>query len=204
MEDETLIQRFLDGELRRDEKRALLRALESREGLRARLLADEVMLEAAASLPRAEVPEEFVSRVASSLPAVDRPVVRRAPWLRHAVLAAAAGVLLALGFWAGRAGAPAPPPMADASGQEVLVRLVLLDPRARTVTVAGDFNDWDPRRTPLQRGEGGVFHVTLPLRPGRYQYLYVVDGKEWVVDPLAEENTLDGFGAQNSVLDVEI
>jgi hypothetical protein len=44
----------------------------------------------------------------------------------------------------------------------------------------------------------------LPVKPGRYHYMYVVDGREWVADPLATETSLDGFGGQNSVLDVMI
>jgi hypothetical protein len=34
--------------------------------------------------------------------------------------------------------------------------------------------------------------------------MFVIDGKQWVADPLAEEGTGDGFGSQNAVLDVAI
>jgi len=204
MDEETLIQRFLDGELGRAETLALLRGLASRPDLRDRLIADEGLLDAAASLPRAEVPEGFVSRVAEALPVADRPARQRPRLVAPVVFASAACLFLAVGFWAGRAGAPVAAPAAVASEKEVLVRLVLLRPRAQEVAVVGDFNGWDARRTPLQKADGGVFHVTLPLKPGRYHYMYVVDGKEWMADPFAAETSLDGFGAHNSVLDVEI
>ena len=205
-----LTQRFLDGELTRGERRDLLRLLEGRSDVRRSLVADEEMLEAAAGLPRLSVPEGFVAAAMARLPAAEPAVPRRvfaaSPARARTVVAVlAAGLLLAVGFVAGRAGPPAagPPAAAVAPEKEVLVRLVLLEPRARQVTVVGDFNGWDPRRTPLSKAPGGVFHVTLPLKPGRYHYMYVVDGKDWKADPLAEETSLDGFGSQNSVLDVE-
>jgi hypothetical protein len=33
--------------------------------------------------------------------------------------------------------------------------------------------------------------------------MFVVDGKQWVTDPLAADENFDGFGAKNAVLDVE-
>jgi hypothetical protein len=84
----------------------------------------------------------------------------------------------------------------------VFVRLVLLQPGARSVSVAGDFNGWNPAQTPLERSDGGMWTATLPLKPGRYQYMFVIDGKQWIADPLATEEATDGFGAQNAVLDV--
>lgn len=209
---ETLIQRFLDGELTRAERRELLRGLESRADVRERLVADEALLDAVAALPRAIVPGAFVARVVDALPPQEPavPHVDAPPSPRRfapAWLAAAACLLLALGFWAGRSAAPVTPPPEIAAAvpeKEVFVRLVLLEPRARAVTVVGDFNGWDPSRTPLAKAQGGVFHVTLPLKPGRYHYMYVVDGQQWRADPFAAETSLDGFGAQNSVLDVEL
>jgi hypothetical protein len=44
--------------------------------------------------------------------------------------------------------------------------------------------------------------VTIPLEPGRYEYQFVVDGREWIGDPFASEQNADGFGSRNAVLDV--
>jgi 1,4-alpha-glucan branching enzyme len=124
-------------------------------------------------------------------------------------MAAAASLLLVAAFWLGRASAPAQnqavatvAPAAD--GQEVLVRLVLVQPGARSVAIVGDFNGWDPMRSPLERAEAGVWSTTLELPPGRYNYLFLVDGDQWMVDPLAVETSVDGFGARNSVLDLGV
>ena len=91
---------------------------------------------------------------------------------------------------------------AAASRTPVLVRLVVLQPGARMVEVAGDFNGWDPARTPLQEAASGSWTVTIPLEPGRYKYMFVVDGQQWIVDPFAAEQSDDGFGSRNAVLDV--
>lgn len=84
----------------------------------------------------------------------------------------------------------------------ILVRLVVLQPSARTVQVAGDFNGWNPASTSLEQISGGAWAVTIPLKPGRYEYMFVVDGKQWIADPFAAEQSDDGFGARNAVLDV--
>jgi hypothetical protein len=82
-----------------------------------------------------------------------------------------------------------------------VVQFVLVAPQAATVAVVGDFNDWDPARTPLHvTAGGGVWSVNLPLRPGPHQYAFVVDGKEWRPDPAAPRAVTDDFGAPNSVI----
>jgi len=123
--------------------------------------------------------------------------------------ALAASLLLAAGFWTGlryqQTDVAVPADVATVeSPSTVLVRLVLVHPDARSVAVAGDFNGWDAERSPLMRSESGIWTAMLPLNEGRYHYMFVVDGQQWVPDPLAEETSLDGFGARNSVLDVEI
>jgi 1,4-alpha-glucan branching enzyme len=70
------------------------------------------------------------------------------------------------------------------------------------VQAAGDFNGWNPSRTPLEPTSNGAWTVTIPLEPGRYEYQFVVDGEQWIADPFAIEQNDDGFGARNAVLDV--
>jgi hypothetical protein len=88
------------------------------------------------------------------------------------------------------------------SPETVLVRLVVVVPDASMVEVAGDFNGWDPARTPLAAAGNGAWTVMLPLEPGRYEYMFVVNGEQWIADPFAVERSDDGFGSQNAVLDV--
>jgi hypothetical protein len=83
-----------------------------------------------------------------------------------------------------------------------VVQFVFIAPTARKVSLAGDFNDWNMAATPMQRvSEGGAWSVTIPLRPGRYVYSFVVDGVTWTADPLAPPAVQDDdYGKPNSVV----
>jgi 1,4-alpha-glucan branching enzyme len=40
-------------------------------------------------------------------------------------------------------------------------------PEAAAVAVAGTFNDWDPRKTPMTNGKDGTWKVRVSLPPSR-------------------------------------
>ena len=129
--------------------------------------------------------------------------------LASAMAVAAAAVLVVAVAMAGRAArlandttAAASAPALTPDSPTMLVRLIIMQPDAKAVAVAGDFNGWNPTRTPLERLSGDAWAVTIPLRPGRYEYMFVVDGERWVADPFATERRDDGFGSENAVLDV--
>ncbi len=74
---------------------------------------------------------------------------------------------------------------------------------AREVTLAGTFNQWNPRAQPMTDEDGdGVFETTLLLPAGTYQYKFVVDGTRWFEDPRATAFTPDGFGGRNALVQV--
>ncbi len=50
---------------------------------------------------------------------------------------------------------------------------------AKNVTVAGDFNGWNPGATKLNEISSGHFKKGLELDPGKYKYKYVIDG-QWM------------------------
>ena len=81
------------------------------------------------------------------------------------------------------------------------VCLELLQPGAKTVCVAGSFNEWKPEKAPLVQKDSGHWVGDLQMPPGRYEYLFVVDG-QWVPDPRANESVQNPFGGINSVLTV--
>lgn len=72
---------------------------------------------------------------------------------------------------------------------------------ANSVRIAGDFNDWNPDRTPMQPLRDGAFFARLPLGPGRYNYRYVVDG-HWMRDPANPRMEMNPYGEMNSVLEL--
>ncbi len=74
-------------------------------------------------------------------------------------------------------------------------------PEATRVSVVGTFNGWDPLAHPLQGPDReGVWNLRLPLPPGRYRYMFVLDGVRWVTDPDAVASEEDGLGGSNSLL----
>jgi len=82
------------------------------------------------------------------------------------------------------------------------VIFVTLYPRADSVQVAGDFNNWQPAKTPMQKvGESGVWQTKIKLPEGKYRYRLVVDG-QWQQDPYNELTELNPFGGFNSVVEV--
>lgn len=85
-----------------------------------------------------------------------------------------------------------------------LVRFGLYAPGAERVSLAGDFNGWRTDEIFLSDATGqGHFSVALPLKPGRYAYMFVIDGKTWVTDPGADGYRDDGFGHRNALVRVE-
>lgn len=79
------------------------------------------------------------------------------------------------------------------------ISLELIRPGAHQVCVAGSFNEWKPEATPLVSLGNGRWVGDLTVKPGRYEYLFVVDG-QWLPDPNAKESVQNPFGGTNSVL----
>lgn len=72
---------------------------------------------------------------------------------------------------------------------------------ANEVLLAGDFNNWDYTNTRLQKGKDKLWRAELMLKPGRYEYKFVVDGN-WISDPLNTKTSLNPFGTENSVMEI--
>ncbi|MEO8296120.1 MAG: isoamylase early set domain-containing protein [Gemmatimonadota bacterium] len=107
-------------------------------------------------------------------------------------LAIAAGVA-ALAVFAGKSPMP---------GHAERVSFALEAPSANHVTLVGDFNNWDPQATPLRRvSSNGRWETTVPLRPGRYQFTFMIDGTRWVADPRLPR-AVDDFGEPTSVITI--
>jgi hypothetical protein len=82
------------------------------------------------------------------------------------------------------------------------VKFVTLYPRARTVQIAGDFNNWQPQKTAFKSTQDGKWELAIALAPGKYRYRMVVDG-QWQQDPYNEQVELNPFGEYNSILEVK-
>ncbi len=73
---------------------------------------------------------------------------------------------------------------------------------AEQISVAGDFNNWSPTATPLERDRDlGVWQTCVPIPPGRYRYRVVIDG-QWKHDQYNSSIETNPFGELNSILEV--
>lgn len=85
--------------------------------------------------------------------------------------------------------------------EEGIAQFVLPASGARSVHVAGSFNDWRPTAIALEDPDhDGVWRATVVLPVGQHEYMFVVDGERWVADPNAGRYIDDDFGRENAVL----
>ena len=73
---------------------------------------------------------------------------------------------------------------------------------AETVSVVGDFNDWDPSSHPMRKLKKGGFSLTMDLPVGReYQFRYLMDGELWANDGEADRYQATPYGnGENCIL----
>ena len=92
------------------------------------------------------------------------------------------------------------PATTSASGKRAC-RFEFQSSEAKTVCIAGSFNDWQPGATPMVALGNGRWVKELTLPSGRYEYRLVVDGN-WVDDPSAKETVANPHGGANAVLTI--
>ena len=81
--------------------------------------------------------------------------------------------------------------------------LQLSNGKVRSVAIVGDFNNWNPSANQLKDVESnGIWSTALTLGPGRYEYMFIVDGEKWITDPNAYKYTEDGFGNKNAIIEL--
>ena len=94
------------------------------------------------------------------------------------------------------------------SGEEIggtttlYVQFVMEAPTAQSVAVAGDFNGWEAEHELVDADGDGVWTGRIAVEPGIHEYMFVVDGEQWVTPPGAEGYRDDGFGNRNAVVTV--
>ena len=74
-------------------------------------------------------------------------------------------------------------------------------PQAKKVSVAGSFNNWNAQGLLAKKDSRGNWVLKTSLKPGRYEYKFVVDGS-WVADPNCANRVCNSFGSQNSIVEI--
>jgi len=124
-------------------------------------------------------------------------------WHVVSVAVAAAAALLA-----GCVPRPVMPRSPEITSGEVVFRY--RDPVAQVVQVAGSWEtnfdlrgrEWtsSTRVGVMLRDDDGMWELRAALGPGRYEYLFLVDGRFWELDPSNPQRTGDGQGGFVSLL----
>jgi Glycogen recognition site of AMP-activated protein kinase len=73
--------------------------------------------------------------------------------------------------------------------------------KAKTIILAGSFDDWDQHRYTMAHDADG-WSISFNLKPGKYLYKFIVDG-QWILDPGNGFWEPNQFNTGNSVLWIE-
>jgi len=72
---------------------------------------------------------------------------------------------------------------------------------AESVSLCGEFNNWDAEKHPLKRRKDGSFSTTVSLNAGaEYRFRYRVNGERWENDWEADKYLPNEFGSEDSVV----
>ena len=75
-------------------------------------------------------------------------------------------------------------------------------PGAKRVSVAGTFNEWNAKSLTAKKDTKGNWKVKVNLKPGRYEYKFIVDGS-WINDPSCNQCVYNSMGSQNCVIEIK-
>lgn len=204
------VRRYLDGEIGLNQVPEDLRAEATSEVASWDRLASAYRT----AYPTAAAPTWLEDRVMGEIKALRDPgglwqlwewllrprTLRLSPAAMGIVTAAIAALLLLP-----RGRAPSPGEQAGgAIGAVVYVQFDLTAPGAHSVSVGGDFDEWQGSH-PLEDPDGdGIWTGRVPVKPGLHAYMFLVNGSRWVTDPEAEHYSNDGFGNRNAVVAVAV
>ncbi len=91
-----------------------------------------------------------------------------------------------------------------ANGKSVKVTFELpADVAQRSVSVVGDFNNWDDSKHKMKLDKkSGTWTKSVSLKPGTYQFRYLVDEADWRNDEQADRYEGNEFGSENGVIQI--
>jgi 1,4-alpha-glucan branching enzyme len=86
----------------------------------------------------------------------------------------------------------------SAAEKKVVANFELMAPNAKEVLVTGSFTSWSSTGIAMKKGANGLWKTSINLKPGKYEYKFIVDG-QWWNDPNNNATTSNSFGSLNSV-----
>jgi hypothetical protein len=207
--DIEFIHRLLDGEISEREKEKILSQINSDPYLKNEFEHLREVVQKVENCERKRVPSFFTSEVMRRLPA-HKEVSKKGVWnflfrervLRWNMATAMAIVFFMLIVLAGifqiqRRHTLVSYPSSKES--TITVNFNFYAPQAKRVSIVGDFNKWSTDDGVMKRQPNGIWTIEIQLKPGTYNYMFVVDDEKWVIDPNADLYRDGGFGYKNSV-----
>ncbi len=207
------LHKLLDGELSPEEERDLLQKMDADPLLQKEFDGLVSTIDAIESAERLRVDAAFSSEVMKRLPIRKEPLrkkiidfffgerILRWNFATLAVVSTALFVIIFTGVFYRSTGKSSH--IANTASPGSAFKTVTLSfhaPEAKAVSLAGDFNKWSVEEGAMKMRSDGTWTIEIPLKPGIYHYMFVVDGKGWVPDPHAESYRDDGFGNKNAIL----
>lgn len=81
------------------------------------------------------------------------------------------------------------------------INFFCLAPSAKSVSLVGDFNGWNPESHPLRQAPDKSWQLMLELRHGHHRYAFIVDGV-LTLDPRAQGITRNDRNERVSLIPV--
>ncbi len=73
----------------------------------------------------------------------------------------------------------------------------------RSVSLCGEFNDWNDTKNVLTQRKDGSFSTTISLEAGKdYRFKYLIDSERWEIDHSVDETVRNEYGTIDSVVSV--
>jgi cyclomaltodextrinase len=74
------------------------------------------------------------------------------------------------------------------------------DKKYKFISLFGSFNNWNRQELPMMDfNNNGIYKISIPLEPGRYEYKFYADGDE-ILDPQNKDVVANDIGGHNSVI----
>jgi hypothetical protein len=153
--------------------------------------------------PPADIADKVMRRIRTEYAVPRKTVMIPFFLVPRKVVPAMTAVLLLLGFFIVKEKIETSKNTPNIQSNDITIDFVIKAGTAESVALIGDFNDWDMDACKLAKQTDGYWKTKLVLKPGRYQYSFVIDGKKYVPDPKAKEYVKDGYGNENSVINVD-
>jgi 1,4-alpha-glucan branching enzyme len=81
------------------------------------------------------------------------------------------------------------------------ITFICAAPQAQSVSLVGDFNNWNPAAHPMKQTPDRSWLLTVELKHGHHRYAFLVDGA-LTLDPRAQGITRNDKGERVSLVPV--